>query len=156
MHLRVKCIVLQETRIIEVHRSVHSSAVEMRCTSIWVRSYSNIILCECPKQLSIVNTGKNCVYFFIRLESKANLKENLPLLGMMDLFDENKADLSGMHTPAEANKKPYVSDVFHQATIGMVKLAMLVDRTWVLDIRWNYFLENQNEKKKRCSVHHLV
>ena len=36
MRLRVKCIVLQEKRIIEVHRSVHFGALEIRCTSIWV------------------------------------------------------------------------------------------------------------------------
>ena len=41
MHLRVKCIAFQEKRIIQVHLSVHFGALEMRCTSIWVRSSQN-------------------------------------------------------------------------------------------------------------------
>ncbi len=35
MHLRVKCIALQEKHIIEVHRSLHFGVLEIRCTSIW-------------------------------------------------------------------------------------------------------------------------
>ena len=53
---------------------------------------------------------------FSRLESSANLKHHLPEMGMRDLFDIGKADLSGM----APNNNIFVSDVFHKAFIGNV------------------------------------
>ena len=51
---------------------------------------------------------------FSRLESSANLKHHLPEMGMRDLFDIGRADLSGMGP----NNNVFVSDVFHKAFIG--------------------------------------
>ena len=51
---------------------------------------------------------------FSRLESSENLKHHLPEMGMRDLFDIGRADLSGMGP----NNNLFVSDVFHKAFIG--------------------------------------
>ena len=51
-------------------------------------------------------------FFFCRLESSPNIKHHLKEMGMVDLFDQEKADLSGL------DPKLFVSDVFHKAFIG--------------------------------------
>ena len=53
---------------------------------------------------------------FFKLESSANLKHHLPEMGMSDLFDIGRADLSGMGP----KNNVFVSDVFHKAFIGNV------------------------------------
>ncbi|XP_030064998.1 serpin B10 [Microcaecilia unicolor] len=47
----------------------------------------------------------------IKLEEKYDLRETLSLMGMSDVFSQEKADLSGIST----RNNLYVSDVFHKA-----------------------------------------
>ena len=51
-----------------------------------------------------------------KLESEIDLNENLKAMGMVDMFDENKADFSGM--TGGVNKKLYVSKVCTYSQCG--------------------------------------
>ncbi len=63
------------------------------------------------------------VMFDCRFESTANMQAHLPALGMTDLFDIGRADLSGLDPKGNV----FVSDFLHKAFIGTMMLSNRLD-----------------------------